>query len=259
MPAAVPNLGAHLRARPFALSLSSGFFGFFAHTGVLAVLEDEGLVPTRISGSSAGALAGGAFAAGVSATALAAELGRLERDDFWDPALGLGLLAGRKFRARLEALLPVRDFRACRVPLAVSAFDLAKRRTVVLRSGAVAPAIHASCAVPFMFRPVRHAGAWLVDGGVADRAGLAGLGAWPGHGEENVLHHHLASRSPWRRAASPTLAPPVAPQLTCLIIPDLPRPGPFHLAAGLSAYERARQATRQALARPVAPIVTVAA
>ena len=64
-----PTLEEWLREAPFALGMSSGFFGFFAHTGVVTVLEDEGLLPSRVSGSSAGALVGGAWAAGVRSNA----------------------------------------------------------------------------------------------------------------------------------------------------------------------------------------------
>ena len=48
---------------PFTLDMSSGFFGFFAHAGVVSVLEEEQLFPARVSGSSAGALIGGTFGA----------------------------------------------------------------------------------------------------------------------------------------------------------------------------------------------------
>jgi len=41
---ATPTVREWLRERPFALGLSSGFFGFFAHAGLVSVLEDEGLV-----------------------------------------------------------------------------------------------------------------------------------------------------------------------------------------------------------------------
>ena len=65
---ASPTLRTWLSEAPFSLTLSSGFFGFFAHAGVMTVLEDEGFVPSRVSGSSAGALVGGLWAAGVSAS-----------------------------------------------------------------------------------------------------------------------------------------------------------------------------------------------
>ena len=90
-----------LEEGPFGLVMSSGFFSFFAHTGFMTVLEDEGLLPRRISGSSAGALVGAAWAARVDAPRLADELLRLERRHFWDPGLGAGLLRGRLFKEKL--------------------------------------------------------------------------------------------------------------------------------------------------------------
>jgi NTE family protein len=68
---------------------------------------------------------------------------------------------------------------------------------------------------------------------------------------ERVLYHHLASRSPWRRPGSPSLALPRRAGLTALVIEGLPRVGPFRLPAGAQAFEHARLATRRALAAPV--------
>jgi len=63
----VQTLRDWLLEAPFSLGLSSGFFGFFAHAGFLSALEEEGLQPRAAWGSSAGALVGGAWAAGLSA------------------------------------------------------------------------------------------------------------------------------------------------------------------------------------------------
>jgi NTE family protein len=180
--------------------MSSGFFSFFAHTGFLTVLEDEGLVPTRFSGSSAGALVGAAWASGLNAPVLASELLRLQRADFWDPGLGAGLLRGRLFRERLERLLPQPTFDRGRAPAAVSLFEVRSRKTRVRDRGRFAEAIQASCAVPFMFHPVWIDGRAYLDGGILDRPGIEGMP----ESEERVLFHHIASRSPWRRVtASP--------------------------------------------------------
>jgi NTE family protein len=240
----VPTLRDWLFEAPFTLGLSSGFFGFFAHAGFVSVLEEERLLPARICGSSAGALVGGLWAAGVPARSIREELLSLRREHFWDPRPGLGLLRGALFRARLEAQLPVRTFEECPRPLAVSAYDLWARRTAVLREGALAPALHASCAVPILFQPVRIGRRSYLDGGVADRHGLAGLGAG-----ERVLYHHLASRSPWRRRGSPALRIPDLPSLRAIAIEGLPRLGPFRLERAAEAMERAAEATRLALSR----------
>ena len=241
-----PTLGEWLDEAPFALGMSSGFFSFFAHAGVLSVLEDRGQLPMRVSGSSAGALVVGTWAAGIDASHLAGELLRLERRDFWDPAPGPGLLRGRRFLERLEAMLPTRAFDDCRVPLAVSAFDLFTRRTAVLACGPLARAICASCAVPLLFQPVWIDGRPYLDGGIADRPGLAGMPAGT-----RLLFHHIASRSPWRRPTSPALRIPRRQEMTTLVIHDLPRVHPFALARGQQAFERARRATRAALAQPI--------
>src|SRR5512138_1576520 len=102
-----PSLRDWLAAAPFTLAMSSGFFGFFAHAGVVSVLEEEGLTPARICGSSAGALVGGLWAAGVRAARIREELLALRREHFWDVGgPGLGLLRGRLFRQRIEAVAP---------------------------------------------------------------------------------------------------------------------------------------------------------
>lgn len=249
-----PTLREWLREQPFRLTMSSGFFSFFAHTGVMSVLEDEGLLPARASGSSAGALVTGAWAAGLSAYDLGATLRGLRREDFWDPRPGLGVLAGGKFRALLHDLLPEREMTKLRVPVAISVFDVRTRRTAVLTAGDLAAAIHASCAVPVMFHPVRIDGRSYLDGGILDRPGLDGVA--PG---ERVLFHHIVSRSPWRRAGSSGMAIPRRDGLVTLAIHDLPRASPFHLANGRRAMDAARAAAKRALDRPAREVVNVGA
>lgn len=241
-----PTLRDWLTEQPFTLALSAGFFGFFAHSGVMRGLEQARLLPERVSGASAGALVGGLWAAGLDAPALVNELTRLRREDFWDPAPGFGLLRGKRFRAHLEALLPVKDFASCRVPAALSVYDVLTRRTRVLSSGPLAPAIQASCSLPGLFHPTWHKGRPLLDGGILDRPGLEGIE--PG---ARVLHHHLASRSPWRKPASPTLEPPRREGLVALVIDDLPRSGPFRLDRGVQALYAARRGLERALSQPI--------
>ena len=241
---AAPTLREWLRERSFTLALSSGFFGFFAHTGLVTVLEDEGLLPARLAGSSAGALVSGAWASGVSGARLSEELHGLRREHFWDPRPGLGLLRGRLFRERLDALLGAPSFAGCRVPLSISVFDVLSRRTRVLADGPLAPAIQASCAVPLLFHPIWIDGRPHLDGGIADRPGLDGVPAG-----ERVLHHHLASRSPWRAKGGSSMAIPARSGLVALVLAGMPRVGPFRLEQGPRAFDAARRAARVALER----------
>ncbi len=240
------TLGEWLAAKPFSLAMSSGFFSFFAHTGMLRALEVEGLAPECVSGSSAGALVAGLWGAGLSATELGDELQRLERKDFWDPKPGFGLLGGRLFRRKLDGLLPVTTFSECRVPVAISVYDIGKRTTHVLSSGDLASAIQASCAFPVLFHPVRREGLLLSDGGIADRPGLDGMKTGA-----RTFYHHIASRSPWRRSGSKALQIPARDSMVSLRILDLPRANPFHLERGVMAMEAACEATKRALSRPI--------
>ena len=237
-------LGDWLGQAPFGLAMSSGFFSFFAHTGMLSALVERGLLPAHVAGSSAGALVGGAYGAGLEPTALADVLVSLERAHFWDPRVGAGLLAGKKFDAMLREMLPVAAFDATRIPVKISAFDIYARKTAVLARGDLADAIRASCAVPAMFHPV-----WIDrrpywDGGILDRPGIAGVPTG------RLLFHHIASRSPWRFAGL-GLDLPRRADLVSLVIDQLPRSGPFKLDAGKRAMHLAREATLRALDAPI--------
>ncbi len=232
------RLGDWLAAQPFALAMSSGFFSFFAHTGMLDSLLGAGIRPQMVAGSSAGALVGGAYAAGLDAHHLADRLTKLRRDEFWDPSPGAGLLAGRKFDAILRDMLPTTVMRDCRIPIRVSVFDIARRKTTVLDNHDLADAIRASCAVPALFHPVWIDRRAYWDGGILDRPGLAGIPAG-----ERVLYHHIGSKSPWRLK----LARPTRPGMVTLVIDNLPRSGPFKLDAGRRALELARERMKRAL------------
>ena len=240
------TLGEWLARAPFGLGMSSGFFSFYAHTGMLTALTARGLVPTHVAGSSAGAMVGGAWAAGASLDELAEFLLGMKREDFWDPGLGAGLLAGKKFDALLRQVLPVDRIEACRVPVQISVFDILARKTRVLEKGDLATAIRASCAVPAMFQPV-----WIDrrphwDGGILDRPGIAGVP--PGR----LLFHHIAAHAPWSRANALVLAIPKRAEMVTLVLDDLPRANPFRLDAGREALRVARAATERALDQPIA-------
>ncbi len=229
--------------------MSAGFFGFFAHAGFMAALEDAGIAPSGASGSSAGALVTGLWASGRSATELSGRLLELRRHDFWDPGLGAGLLRGDLFSALLDELLGADTFEACRAPLSVSVFDVAARRTEVRSRGALAPAIQASCTFPGLFHPVRIDGRTYIDGGVADRSGLMGIADG-----RRVLYHHLSSRSTMRKRFKRLSWYPRRAGMLPVIVNGLPRVGPFKLERGRLAFETARTALRLALDRPAGEI-----
>jgi NTE family protein len=242
----VTTLGDWLARAPFGLAMSSGFFSFYAHTGMLAALVARGLSPVHVAGSSAGALVAGAWAAGCEPAELAAVLARLRRADFWDPAPGAGLLAGRRFDALLREVLPADTFAACRVPVRISAFDILRRATRLLAHGDLATAIRTSGAVPGMFQPVWIDGRPHWDGGLRDRPGIAGVPAG------RLLFHHITAPAPWSRTRAAAIAIPARADTITLAIDDLPRANPFRLDAGRAALVAARAATERALDQPLA-------
>ena len=212
---------AHRRA--LRATLSAGFFGFFAHCGVLSALEEAGLVPARLSGASAGALVAGAWAAGL-------ETGRLPRS-CGPAARGLlgsrsrrGLLRGRLFRQRLEELLPVRRLEraAGRSPSRCSISWRAARGSLRGRS-------------PLRFTPPAPCRSCFSRSG--SKAGPASTGespiapAWP------ACRLDASSIITWPRARPGGC--PAAPHCGChaaraadLILDGLPRVGPFRLQRG---------------------------
>jgi len=242
MPENNETLKEWLKKGPFTLTMSSGFFSFFAHCGMLSVLEDEYLMPSMITGSSAGALIGVCSASGLSTETIRNRLFRLSKSDFWDPSFGLGLLKGKLFRRLINDFITVRLLEDCPTPVAVSVFDIISRKTHVLNTGTLADAVYATCAVPFLFQPIRIDGHYYLDGGLKDRPGLAGA-----QDCQRVFYHHIMSKSPWRSRNSPALQIPVIDGLVSLSIDEIPRVSPGKLESGKLAYEKARMATKVAL------------
>ena len=153
---------------------------------MLETLDEMGLQPSVIAGTSIGALLGGAYALGLPGRhirAMAEETlgGRfdLARQVFAarsDPVQKLlRLLPVRSAllssRALLDLLVPEfadLEFDDLQIPLKVTATDLSSQEAVLFECGALAPAIAASVAIPVLFQPVRHQGRVLVDGGLVN-------------------------------------------------------------------------------------------
>lgn len=230
------NIHRWLSQTPYTLVMSSGFFGFYAHCGVLSALEDLKLLPHAVRGSSAGALITGLWAAGLPAREIARELMVLERKDFWDPRPGLGVLRGRLFDERLRKMLPVATFAQCRVPFKASVFDVLARKTAVIEQGDIAAVIRASCSVPLLFQPVWIDGRPYLDGGILDRPGVHGLAVG-----ERALYHHLLPTSPWRKKDGKSVQIPAQSGLRSLVVEGLPKVTPWTMDRGREAFRLARE------------------
>jgi NTE family protein len=162
--------GTARRRRPrLGLALSGGAGRGVAHVGVLRVLSEEGIEVDCVAGTSAGALVGGAYAAGVSLDELE-EIGRTMRwRDFGRMTVSrLGVQTNARMEEYIRARFPETRLERLRVPFAAVATDLRTGAPVVMRDhGDLAFAIRASCALPGWYVPVTdEQGRQLVDGGL---------------------------------------------------------------------------------------------
>jgi len=154
------------------LALGSGGARGAAHTGVLKVLEREGIHVSAIAGSSIGALIGAAHAAGLSVDEverewLATNVGRLFRS-FLPSLHPAGFSSGTELRRLLEDVLGDRSIEDLPIPYAACACDIDTGRQHVLREGSLLDAVRASTAIPGIFHPVRYGKHLLVDGGLVN-------------------------------------------------------------------------------------------
>jgi NTE family protein len=139
-----------------------------AHIGVLRVLEDEGLRPAAIAGTSIGAIIGAAYAAGRSTHDLERLFSGLDWFSLVRPTLRVKRsLVDRKRMGRfLGEELGLSTFEALRLPFAAVACDLQSGEEVALTRGDVTLAVRASSALPGIFAPEEIEGRMLVDGSV---------------------------------------------------------------------------------------------
>jgi NTE family protein len=183
-----------------ALVLSGGGIYGAAHVGVLAALQELGIRPDVVVGTSAGSLVGGVYAAGHPVETLLKLTRELSPRDVpldWKSILA-AIVRRRHLPDRVlnpdpllrkaEGLIGGATVRSTRIPCYITATSLTARRVVVFgpplsvdpfsedalklvpwpEDVPLLTAMAASTAVPGLFRPVRLQGHWLVDGGVLD-------------------------------------------------------------------------------------------
>ncbi len=167
-PAAPPAAAAKPKPK-IALALGGGAARGFAHIGVIKILEQNGIVPDIIVGTSAGSLVGALYAGGFDGFALqrlALTMDEGVLADWSISGITKGVLKGELLEAYVNDRLQGRAIEKLGRPLGVVATDLATGEAVVFRAGNTGIAVHASSAVPGAFRPVRIAGREYVDGGL---------------------------------------------------------------------------------------------
>lgn len=153
-------------AGPIGLVLSSGAARGAAHVGVLIALAEARIEPQVVVGTSAGALIGGAYAAGLSGERIAERLSTTGWADFGRlrPSRSLAVIETTALRTNLEWIFERRAIEELPRRFGAVATDLRTRRSCLIAHGDAARAVEASIAVPGIFPPVRTDGRFLVDG-----------------------------------------------------------------------------------------------
>ena len=157
------------RAPRIGLALGGGAAKGFAHVGVIAVLEEAGLRPDYVVGTSAGSLVAALYASGKSSAELQKTAMSMEEaaiTDWMLPLVGRGVFRGDALGRFVNESVGGRLIEDMRIPLGVVATDLGNGQAVLFRRGDTGTAVRASSAVPAVFVPVKINGRDYVDGGL---------------------------------------------------------------------------------------------
>lgn len=173
-PTARPEMSPVVPAVPkkppkIGLVLGGGAARGFAHVGVIQVLEEAGVRPSLVVGTSAGSLVAALYASGKTGAQLQQLAEAMEEATFADwtlPIFSRGMLRGEALARYVNAQVNGRLIENMTLPLGIVATDLHSGQGVLFQRGDTATAVRASSAVPALFQPVRIAGREYVDGGL---------------------------------------------------------------------------------------------
>lgn len=152
------------------LALGGGSARGWAHFGVIRALEEAGIKPDLVCGTSIGALVGAAYAAG-DMDALEEWVRSLSRKDvigLMDVRLSSGILKGERLMNFFRANFREQSIEELSMPFGAVATSLQSGAEVWLRKGSTLDAVRASIALPGLFSPVVHDGKVVVDGGLVN-------------------------------------------------------------------------------------------
>jgi NTE family protein len=163
-PVAVPKVPPKL-----GLALGGGAARGFAHVGVIEVLEEAGIKPDLVVGTSAGSLVAALYASGRNGQQLQAAAMAMDEAAFADwtlPIFSRGVLRGEALARYVNTQVNHRLIEGMQLPLGIVATDLNTGLGVLFRRGDTGTAVRASSAVPAVFLPVKIGSQEYVDGGL---------------------------------------------------------------------------------------------
>jgi len=149
--------------------LSGGGARGFAHLGVLQALNDAGIFPDVISGTSAGALVGVLYADGYTPEEIMQIMNSSSMLHYVRPTIPReGLLQISGIEGILKDYLKASRFEELAIPLYVTATDLNNGQATYFSKGELIKPVIASASIPVLFKPVIIDDIYYVDGGVMD-------------------------------------------------------------------------------------------
>lgn len=159
--------------KKFALVLGGGATKGYAHIGVIKVLEENGITPDLIIGTSMGAIIGGAYCAGTNSEQLTNISKKLNRKSVFDfdifHALFQGsILKGKRLKKLLKNVLGDISHDQLNIPFVAVATNLLDGKQVLLDTGKLVDNIMASSAIPSIYPPIEQEGQLLCDGGLVN-------------------------------------------------------------------------------------------
>jgi NTE family protein len=165
-PLAEPLVPVTRTDRPvIAFVLGSGAARGFAHVGALKVLDDAGIRPDLVVGTSAGSLVGALYAGGVRGDALVDMALAVQRGQLVDLTFPKrGFIDGDKLQAYVNQALRGQLIEQLELPFVAVATELRTGRLTAFNRGDTGMAVRASCSVPAVFHPTPIEGYEYVDG-----------------------------------------------------------------------------------------------
>jgi len=154
---------------PLAIAFSGGTAKSVAHIGVLKALEEEGIEPVAVAGTSGGGIVAALYASGMPVSSME-ELGRHMS---WRKLLSiklsrLGFISSSGIEDFIREHIGDLTFAELKKPCFIVATDLETGAKRVFDSGSVARAVRASSSIPQIFLPVEIEGHYYIDGGFSE-------------------------------------------------------------------------------------------
>ena len=165
----VPQVPAPRKVPKLGLALGGGAARGFAHIGVIQVLEENGIKPDMVVGTSAGSVVAAFYASGKTGAQLqwlADSMDESQLTDWTVPFMSRGMLRGEALGRYINTQLNGAKIEDLKIPLGIVATDLQNGDGILFRRGDIATAVRASSAVPSVFEPVRIGNKDYVDGGL---------------------------------------------------------------------------------------------